>query len=44
MLIDKKKVKNEETNKEETSQTNESGKTNESNQDGVVGSHGEDRL
>ena len=43
-LIDKKKVKNEETNKEEITQTNESGKTNESNQDGVVGSHGEDRL
>ena len=43
-LIDKKKVKNEETNKEEIPQTNESGKTNESNQDGVVGSHGEDRL
>ena len=42
-LIDKK-GKNETTNKKETRQTDEIRKTNESNQDGVVGSHGEDRL
>ncbi len=42
-LIDKKKDKDEK-DLQEISQTDESGKTNKSNQDGVVGSHGEDRL